>query len=85
MQYIPIGQTAETFLPKIMSGIMGRNWQKALDGSAELAAAYHVVNHLEIHSALEGISKEFRLPESALCILSAALWAYSQETEARND
>ena len=76
MIYVKIEEVADKYVPKFMSGLMNKDWQKALSAVRSAAVEYHEINHLEAHptaQAAEGV------PDDVKVIVSAALWAYKAQ------
>lgn len=73
MVYVKIEEVADKFIPKFMSGLMSRDWQKALSALRDAAAQYHEINHLEAHPTAQAAEN---VPDDIKAIVSAALWAY---------
>jgi hypothetical protein len=77
LQYQPIVGFVDTYTPRIMSGVMQKDWQKALSGLKLIASEYIIANHLDMHPDIEKIG--LKIPDEFREIVSAALWVVSQE------
>lgn len=66
-----IQEAAEPHIPKFMSGLMSRDYEKALSAMRAAATDYHAANGLETHKA----AHDLKLPQQALIIVSAAMYA----------
>jgi len=67
-------QLSEKHIPRIMSGIMTRDWQKAIGGLEALAAEFHEINGLPRHS--EASALKLNVGENVRDMISAALYAW---------
>lgn len=71
-------QTLETLsekhIPRIMSGIMTRDWQKAVGGLEALATEFHETNGLPVHP--EALALRLNIGENVRFMISAALYAW---------
>lgn len=71
--YVKIEEVADKYIPKFMSGLMSRDWPKALSAVRDAAAEYHQINLLEPHPTAQAAQD---VPDDIKAIVSAALWAY---------
>lgn len=69
-------QLSEKHIPRIMSGIMTRDWKKAVGGLEALAAEFHEVNQLPRHA--EAAALKLNVGENVRDMISAALYAWEQ-------
>jgi len=73
MIYHRLEEVADKYIPKFMSGLMSKDWQKALSAVRSAAVEYHETNHLEWHPTAQSAES---VPDDVRVIVSAALWAY---------
>jgi len=83
LKYQPIVGFVDTYTPRIMSGVMQKDWQKALSGLKLIASEYIAANHLDTHPDIEKIG--LKIPDEFREIVSAALWVVSQEIAENED
>lgn len=72
--YTRIEEAAEQSVPLFMSGLMSRDWQKALKALRDTAVRYHACNELQWHEKAKSDAFQF-VPDDIIVIVSAALHA----------
>lgn len=83
LDYQPIVGFVDKYTPRIMAGVMQKDWQKALSGLKLIASEYIVANHLDTHPDIAKIG--LKIPDEFTEIVSATLWVLTEENaENRN-
>jgi len=75
MSYTPIEAVADKYTARFMSGLMSKDWQKALNALLITAKEFHEVNALPPHQEAESV----RCPDDLRILVSAALHAQDKQ------
>lgn len=74
-----IQEVADKYIPRFMSGLMSRDWDKVKSALVITAEEYHEYNNLQLHPEVGQI--KFIQSEDAAAIVSAILWALERESD----
>lgn len=70
-------EVADKYIPRFMSGLMSRDWEKVKSAILVTATEYHEINARQLHANIADI-KMIKSPETKLAV-SAVLWAIDTE------
>lgn len=73
-----IQDVADKYIPRFMSGLMARDWEKVKSALVLTAQEYHELNGLGLHKGIYEISAI--QSDDAAAVASAVLWAIQRES-----